>query len=86
MIMNSIDAGRGIEKRAGVMGGDACIAGTRISVWILKNYRRMGWSDQQILENLPTLQLADLANAWNYADSNQEEIEQAIQSQRIYRR
>lgn len=68
----------GIEKTPGVCGGDACIAGTRIPVWGLVNYRRLGASDASILENFPSLRLIDLANAWAYAEAHPDEIEAAI--------
>jgi uncharacterized protein (DUF433 family) len=71
-------AGPGIEKIAGVVGGAACITGTRIPVWILENYRRLGWTEAQILENYPTLRAADLVNAWAYVEVNPAEIEHAI--------
>lgn len=44
-----------IEKTPGVVGDDACIVRTRIPVWALDNYRRLGWSEGQILENYPNL-------------------------------
>jgi uncharacterized protein (DUF433 family) len=69
----------GIEKTTGVAGGEACIVRTRIPVWVLANYRRLGWSEARILENYPTLRAADLVNAWAYADAHQGEIERAIQ-------
>lgn len=68
----------GIEKTPGVMGGDACIIRTRIPVWLLVNYRRLGASDAELLDNYPTLSATDLANAWAYAQSNADEIETAI--------
>jgi len=68
----------GIEKTPGVVGGDACIVRTRIPVWALENYRRLGWSEAQILQNYPTLRAVDLVNAWAYADAHQEEIDRAI--------
>jgi uncharacterized protein (DUF433 family) len=68
----------GITKTPGVVGGDACIAKTRIPVWSLVNYRRLGASDAAILEAFPHLTAADLVNAWAYADAYLEEIEQAI--------
>ena len=68
----------GIEKTPGVVGGDACIVGTRIPVWSLVNYRRLGASDAQILNDFPTLRAGDLVNAWAYAQSNSDEIETAI--------
>ncbi|MCI0396399.1 MAG: DUF433 domain-containing protein [Chloroflexi bacterium] len=69
----------GVEKTPGVSGGEACIVRTRIPVWVLVGYRRLGWSEARILENFPTLRAADLVNAWAYADGHQEEIEKAIQ-------
>jgi uncharacterized protein (DUF433 family) len=70
----------GIEKTPGVVGGDACIAGTRIPVWVLENFRRMGLSEAQILENYPTLHAADLVNAWRYVETNRVEVNDAIQA------
>ena len=68
----------GIEKTPGVVGGAACIVRTRIPVWVLEGYRRLGWSEARILENYPTLRAADLVNAWAYADAHADEIEQEI--------
>ena len=69
---------RGITKTPGVCGGDACIAGTRIPVWVLVNARNLGISESQILYDYPTLNAADLANAWVYAEANTQEIQSAI--------
>lgn len=69
----------GIEKTPGVVGGEARIVRSRIPVWVLENYRRLGWDDKEILDNYPTLQMWDLQNAWAYISANQEEIEQTIQ-------
>lgn len=68
----------GIEKTEGVSGGEACIVRTRISVWVLENYRRLGWSEATILENFPSLRAIDIVNAWAYADAHAEEIDKAI--------
>ena len=69
----------GIEKTPGVAGGEACIVRTRIPVWVLEGYRRLGWNEARLLENYPTLRAADLVNAWAYADAHPEEIERALQ-------
>jgi uncharacterized protein (DUF433 family) len=69
----------GIEKTSGVAGGEACVVRTRIPVWVLENYRRLGWSEARLLENYPTLRAADLVNAWAYADAHPEEVKRAIQ-------
>ncbi|MBV6395425.1 MAG: hypothetical protein HFACDABA_01001 [Anaerolineales bacterium] len=68
----------GIEKTEGVSGGEACIVRTRIPVWTLENYRRIGWTDAVILENFPSLRAVDLVNAWAYADAHQDEVDKAI--------
>ena len=59
-------------------GGDARIAKTRIPIWSLVNYRRLGATDVRILQDFPHLSAADLANAWAYAEAHPEEIEAAI--------
>jgi uncharacterized protein (DUF433 family) len=72
------NAWAGIEKTAGVSGGEACVVRTRIPVWVLENYRRLGWTEVAILENFPSLRAADLVNAWAYADAHKEEMDKAI--------
>ncbi len=69
---------RGITKTPGVCGGDACIEGTRIPVWVLVQAHNLGMSETQLLYDYPTLSATDLANAWVYASANPEEIETAI--------
>ncbi|MBE9211972.1 DUF433 domain-containing protein [Plectonema cf. radiosum LEGE 06105] len=69
---------RGIEKTPGVCGGDACISGTRIPIWVLANARNLGISEAQLLKDYPTLSATDLANAWVYATAYPEEIVTAI--------
>ena len=69
---------QGIEKTPGVCGGDARIANTRIPIWSLINYCRLGASDARILQDFPHLKAEDLVNAWAYADAHPEEIEEAI--------
>ena len=74
------NAWAGIEKTAGVSGGEACIVRTRIPVWTLENYRRLKWTEATILENFPSLRAADLVNAWAYADAHAEEVDNAIRA------
>lgn len=68
----------GIEKNENVCGGDACIVRTRIPVWLLEQMRRLGVSEAEILRNYPTLRAEDVVNAWAYARTHREEIDQAI--------
>jgi uncharacterized protein (DUF433 family) len=67
-----------ITKTPDICGGDACIRGHRIPVWSLIGYRQLGASDVEILRAYPTLTLADLEAAWEYARAHPEEIDQAI--------
>lgn len=72
------DAWPGIQKSPDVDGGAACIVRTRISVWVLENYRRLGWSEARLLTNYPTLRAADLVHAWAYVEAHRAEIDEAI--------
>jgi uncharacterized protein (DUF433 family) len=67
-----------IDKKPDRCGGDACVRDTRVPVWVLVNYRRLGGSDTEILRAYPTLTLADLMAAWEYADRHSSEIDAAI--------
>jgi uncharacterized protein (DUF433 family) len=67
-----------IDRTEGVVGGSTRIARTRIAIWTLENYRRLGWSEQQILEAYPSLRKADLRAAWAYVDAHGAEIDAEI--------
>lgn len=67
-----------ISKAPGVCGGDACVHGHRIPVWVLIGYQRTGATDADVLTYYPQLTEADLAAAWEYAAAHHDEIEQAI--------
>ncbi|HEY9857861.1 MAG TPA: DUF433 domain-containing protein [Candidatus Obscuribacterales bacterium] len=69
---------QGITKTPGVCGGEACIAGTRIAVWLLVEAQQLGLSEAQLLQDYPHITAADLVNAWAYADAHAEEIATAI--------
>jgi uncharacterized protein (DUF433 family) len=68
----------GINKTPKVVGGAARIRNTRIPVWSLFQSHQMGASDREILEAHPELTQTDLNNAWFYAETFPDEIEQAI--------
>jgi uncharacterized protein (DUF433 family) len=67
-----------ITRQPDRSGGDACIRESRIPVWVLVNYRRLGGSDAELLRDYPSLTAADLEAAWQYAAAHGEEIDQAI--------
>lgn len=68
----------GIELNPNVCGGEACIGGTRIPVWLLEQARRLGSLEPDLLRAYPMLSSKHLANAWAYVRSHHEEIEQQI--------
>ena len=68
----------GIEVQPDVCGGEACIAGARIPVWLLEQSRRLGMSEAEILRSYPTLRAADLVNAWAYVQRFKEDIDRQI--------
>ncbi len=63
-----------ITKTAGVCGGRACIAGTRITVWGLVSHRNLGLDERAILAAVPLLTSDQLSAAFRYADENADEI------------
>jgi uncharacterized protein (DUF433 family) len=68
-----------VSKKPGRCGGDACIRDTRITVWGIVSYRRLGMSDSEILAAIQGLTPDDLQAAWEYAGENPAEIDRAIQ-------
>ena len=67
-----------IQKTPDVCGGDACIRNTRITVNGLVEWRKLGLSDERILEIIEGLTPDDLAAAWEFYRLNQSEIDEAI--------
>jgi uncharacterized protein (DUF433 family) len=68
----------GISSRKGVCGGAACIAGTRIPVWILARARELGATNRRLLRMYPDLTAKDLKNAWRYAHDHTDEIAKQV--------
>jgi len=68
----------GIESTPGVCGGEPRIVRTRIPVWVLVQFRKLGASEADLLLSYPTLRAEDLTNAWAYYRSHRSEIEQQI--------
>ena len=68
----------GVESTPGICGGEARIAGTRIPVWVLVQFRKLGTSEAEILRAYPTLRAEDLANAWAYYRANKALVEEQI--------
>jgi uncharacterized protein (DUF433 family) len=67
-----------IESRPGVCGGAACIAGKRFPVWMLYEARLAGISDDKLLAMHKNLTREQLAAAWDYAKTHEEEVRACI--------
>ena len=79
MAADMADQHPGIEFDPRVCGGSARIAGTRIPVWSLESWRRLGAGDEEILRNHPSLKPSDLVNAWRYVERHLHEIDREIE-------
>jgi uncharacterized protein (DUF433 family) len=68
----------GILRTPGVCGGEACVGMTRIAVWMLEEARRSGVGDLDLLKDYPGLSVFDLEAAWQYVETQSQEIDEAI--------
>lgn len=53
-------------------------AWTRIPVWTLVAYRKLGAPDEELLANYPGLTTTDLGVAWDYYEQNREQVDREI--------
>jgi uncharacterized protein (DUF433 family) len=67
-----------ITKVAGVCGGRPCIDGTRVRVLNIVYLLREGYSPEQMLEQYPSLSLAQIHAALAYYYDHKEEVESYI--------
>ncbi len=68
-----------ITKSPDVCGGEACLRGTRLSVWGLVERKRHGATDAELRQLFrPPLTQEDLDAAWAYAKAHSDEIERAL--------
>jgi uncharacterized protein (DUF433 family) len=67
-----------ITKQPDRCGGHACVRDTRITVWGLVEWQRLGLADEEILRRVKGLTLADLDAAREYAAAHPVEIERAL--------
>ena len=71
-----------IEARPSVCGGAACIAGTRIPIWMLYEAHLAGLTDEKILDMHRSLSPIQLAAAWEYARAHEQELQGHIRENR----
>lgn len=67
-----------IEKQAGVCGGAARVAGTRIPVWQLEQARRWGGDGGGAAGGVSGIAGADVAAALEYAREHKDEMEREM--------
>jgi len=69
-----------INRTPNVSGGEACVRDTRIPVWTLVQLQKPGRSEEQLLEEVPSLTTADVDAVWAYYRGHVSEIDAAITS------
>jgi uncharacterized protein (DUF433 family) len=67
-----------IERRAGVVGGEPVIVGTRIAVRLIAGWHRMGLNADEIVAMYPHLNHAQVYDALSYYYDYKNEIEQLL--------
>jgi uncharacterized protein (DUF433 family) len=66
--INDILIKMGVSRNPDVCDGATCIINTQIPIWVLVDARNeLGFDDEDILLQFPSLSATDLANAWEYA-------------------
>ncbi|HEX8430203.1 MAG TPA: DUF433 domain-containing protein [Longimicrobium sp.] len=63
-----------IERRPGVWGGKAVVAGTRIPVFMLLSQMRSGWSDERVMQEYPSLDAQDVRAVAHYGEAFPAEV------------
>ncbi|MEO7300550.1 MAG: DUF433 domain-containing protein [Verrucomicrobiota bacterium] len=75
----TVEVTPGIFRTPGVCGGDACVRGMRLPVWLLEEGRRRGATEEQLRQSHPDLTRDDLVHVWDYVSTHREEIDRSIQ-------
>lgn len=67
-----------ITSKKGVCGGRNIIEGTRIPVWSIIKWYKLGMSIEDIIREFPQLTPSQVHDAFSYYYDNKEEIEKDI--------
>ena len=67
-----------ISKQKGVCGGRNVIEGTRIPVWSIIKWYKVGMSVEDVIREFPQLTPSQIHDAFSYYYDNQEEVEKDI--------
>lgn len=74
----SVDIGTLITRTPGVVGGEPCLAGTRMSVRAMAIRHMNGMTPDEILDQFPHIDLARIYAALAYYYANKAEIDALI--------
>lgn len=80
LAQETMEVAPGVFRTPGVCGGETCVRGMRLPVWLLEEGRRHGATESQLLQAHPGLTAEDLAHAWAYVAGHREEIDRLIQA------
>lgn len=67
-----------ISRQKGVCGGRSVIEGTRIPIWSIIKWYKVGMSVEDIIREFPQLSPSQVHDAFSYYYDNQEEVEKDI--------
>ena len=73
-----------IETRPGVQGGEPCVRGTRVPVWVLAAMHKQGDTPEDLLEAYPNLDAAQVYAALSYYYAHRAEIDAVIHEQNAH--
>jgi len=73
-----VEVAPGVFCTPGVCGGEACVRGMRLPIWLLAEGRRRGATDNQLRAAHPGLTQEDLDRAWDYVAAHRAEIDRLI--------
>ena len=64
-----------VASHPGVCGGDLCVSGTRLPLWVLYKAWKAGKSNAQLRKMYPVLRVAPLQHLREYAESQSDDLE-----------
>ena len=67
-----------VSRKKGICGGRSVVDGTRIPVWSIIKWYKLGMALEEIIREFPQLSPSQLHGAFSYYYDNQEEIENDI--------
>ena len=67
-----------IDRKPGVCGGKPKIVGTRLPVWVLAGYHKMGLLDDEILRMYSHITAAQFYDALSYYYDHKDEIDEFL--------